>query len=482
MKNVLLVEPKSPDFNIFSLFKIPRLGLAILGTQAHKAGYNVKIIYEEEVTLKNDHIRWADIVGISTTTSTAPQGYKIARMVRAIEGKDGKHRPVVIGGVHATFEPQEAIREADYVFRGEADDTFVPFLDSLREGKGFEDIPGLVWKKEEKTRYNEMKGEYTDMTTVPTPDWSLFEGYSITDIGPVMTSRGCPFDCSFCSVTEMLGKKHRRRTVEQVIEELKEIRAKQVFFYDDHFAANKARTKELLTRIGEEQEKGTIVTRGYSAQVRSDIAKDPEILDMMKRVGFNTLFIGFESVNPETLKLFNKGQTIEDIEVAVEEIRKRRIRIHGMFVFGSDADDASSFDATVRFAQRNHIETAQFLILTPLPGTRQYREFDLQGRVLSQNWAQYDTFNTVFLPKNMSPYELQQASLKAMRKFYSPLHYLKWLFFGEPIVIFFRIYGLITLRLWKWNNRKMLKALKKESRDIFVPEAMRACRGAVGVP
>jgi radical SAM superfamily enzyme YgiQ (UPF0313 family) len=270
--------------------------------------------------------------------------------------------------------------------------------------------------------------------------------------------------------------------VEQVIEELKEIRAKQVFFYDDHFAANKARTKELLTRIGEEQEKGTIVTRGYSAQVRSDIAKDPEILDMMKRVGFNTLFIGFESVNPETLKLFNKGQTIEDIEVAVEEIRKRRIRIHGMFVFGSDADDASSFDATVRFAQRNHIETAQFLILTPLPGTRQYREFDLQGRVLSQNWAQYDTFNTVFLPKNMSPYELQQASLKAMRKFYSPLHYLKWLFFGEPIVIFFRIYGLITLRLWKWNNRKMLKALKKESRDIFVPEAMRACRGAVGVP
>ena len=481
MKNVLLVEPKSPDFNIFSLFKIPRLGLAILGTKAHRAGYNVRIIYEEKVALKKDHIEWADIVGISITTSTAPQGYKIARMVRALEGKDGRHRPVVIGGVHATFEPQESIREADYVFRGEADDTFVPFLDTLRSGGSLEAVPGLVWKGEEGIRSNDMRAEYTDMTTVPSPDWSLFEGYSITDIGPVMTSRGCPFDCSFCSVTEMLGKKHRRRTVEQVIDELKGIKAKQVFFYDDHFAASKSWTRELLSRIREEQERGTIVTRGFSAQVRSDIAKDPEVLDMMKEVGFNTLFIGFESINPETLKLFNKGQTIEDIETAVMAIRKRRIRIHGMFVFGSDADDTATFDATVRFAQRTHIETAQFLILTPLPGTRQYREFDLQGRVLSQNWARYDTFNTVFLPRNMSPYELQKASLRAMRRFYSPLHYPKWLFFGEPIVIFFRIYGLITLKLWRWNNRRTLKDLKKESRDIFVPEAMRACRGAVGV-
>ncbi|MFP4562441.1 MAG: B12-binding domain-containing radical SAM protein [Spirochaetia bacterium] len=481
MKNILLVEPKSPDFNIFSLFKIPRLGLAILGTLADKAGYNVRIIYEEKVALKNDHIKWADVVGISLTTSTAPQGYKIARMVKALDGKDGKRRPVVMGGVHATFEPDEAIREADYVFRGEADDTFVPFLNALGAGKSLETIPGLVWKENEGIRMNDMKTEYTDMTTVPTPDWSLFEGYSITDIGPVMTSRGCPFDCSFCSVTEMLGKKHRRRTVEQVIDELKGIKAKQVFFYDDHFAANKARTRELLTRIREEQGKGAIVTRGFSAQVRSDIAKDPEVLDLMKAVGFNTLFIGFESVNPETLKLFNKGQTIDDIETAVKAIRARRIRIHGMFVFGSDADDASTFDNTLRFAQRNHIETAQFLILTPLPGTRQYREFDLQGRVLTQNWAQYDTFNTVFLPKNMSPYELQKAALRAMRKFYSPLHYLKWIFFREPIVIFFRIYGLVTLSLWKWNNRKVLKNLKKESRDIFVPEAMHACRTAVGV-
>ncbi len=136
----------------------------------------------------------------------------------------------------------------------------------------------------------------------------------------------------------------------------------------------------------------------FSAQVRSDIARDPEILDLMKDAGFIHVFIGFESINPRTLELYNKHQTQEDIEHSIAEIHKRSIFIHGMFVFVSDADEEETFVKTTRFAIRNRIETVQFLILTPLPGTRQYEDFEAQGRMLNYDWARFDALIRFIYP------------------------------------------------------------------------------------
>jgi radical SAM superfamily enzyme YgiQ (UPF0313 family) len=484
MKNILLVEPKSADFNIFSMFKIPRMGLAILGSLAKAGGYAVRIIYEEIISLKREHILWADLIGFSLTTSTAPRGFQLARNCRAVDGEDGKHRPIIFGGVHSTFEPEESLREGDFVMRGEAEQAFPLFLDALFGGAevsaDFSSVPGLVWKRGKETVYNAMPEKRVDMKTVPVPDWGLLEGYDIgkSNISPVMTSRGCPFDCSFCSVTPMFGKQYRHVSVEAVIDELKNSTARQVFFYDDHFTADTARSKELLTRIVEEKRQGSITVGGFSAQVRSDIARQPELLDLMEEAGFNTLFIGFESVNPETLKLYKKGQRVEDIQAAVREIRKRRIRVHGMFVFGSDADTEETFTATVRFARKAKIETVQFLILTPLPGSDHYKELEAQGRIINSDWNKYDTFNAVYLPKLMTPYRLQKKTLTAMRKFYSIFGALAWLFRGKPIVTFLRLYGRITLFRWRMNNLKTLRKLKSDSTNVFLPEGMRACRPA----
>ncbi len=474
MKNILLVEPKSPDFNIYTMFKIPRLGLALLGTQALQAGYNVKIIYQETVPLTREHIMWADLVGFSIITPTAPEGYRLARMVRALAQHGQKRKPttIVFGGVHATFMPEESLKEGDYVIRGEADQIFVPFLNALSQGRSILEIPGLSWKEKDTIVHNPMAKERVDMNSLPTPDWSLFEGYTAS-IGAVMTSRGCPYDCSFCSVTAMLGRQYRMRSVDKIMQDLSQIRCKKVFFYDDHFTANRKRAKELLRRIIDERGKSHHVEI-FSAQVRADIARDPEILDLMKDAGFKHLFIGFESVNPRTLELYNKHQTMEDIENSIVEIHKRSIWIHGMFVFGSDADDEKTFVETVEFAIKNLIETVQFLILTPFPGTRQYADFEVQGRMLNYDWASFDGFNPVYLPKLMSPYKLQMCTIKAMSRFYSIRGILRWLLRGQLWIAVMHVYGLWTLKLWALNNRKRIKALRRDSREVFVPELMRA--------
>ncbi|MBN2531761.1 MAG: B12-binding domain-containing radical SAM protein [Spirochaetales bacterium] len=471
IKNVLLVEPKSPDFNIFSLYKIPRMGLAILGTLSRQAGYNVRIIYQQVTPLTYKHILWADIIGISITTSTAPEGYRLAQIARAICRQKEKETRIIFGGVHATFIPEEAMKYGDYVLRGEADNTFVPFLDALGNKESLKEIPGLSWRIGDRIVHNPSRQQEVDMNSVPTPDWSLFVNYKLST-GVVMTSRGCPYNCSFCSVTAMLGHKYRMRSEDLIMQDLASINNKHVFFYDDNFAANKKRTKSLLKRIIQERNI-THHVQTFSAQVRVDVARDAELLDLMKKAGFIIFFIGFESINPQTLKLYNKEQTLMDIKDAINEIHKRNIAIHGMFVFGSDADGKETFKETLSFVKQNKVDTVQFLIITPLPGTKHFEQLDNEQRILCYEWDRYDAFNTVFLPKRMSPYHLQIWTIKAMKGFYTITRILKNLIKGRLLFAFFYAYGWLTLVKWSKKNKQILKKLQEDSIRVFVPEFLK---------
>ena len=465
IKNILLIESKSPDFNIYSMYKLPRIGLVILGTLAKQAGYNVRILYQEINELRREHILWADLVGFSILTATAPEGFRLARQVQSLDSEKDVPTPIVFGGVHATFCSEECLNSCDYVIRGEAEKSFVPFLDALNGTGDLAEIRGLCRNVNGEVVENPGYEQRTDMNLLPVPDWTLVENYR-PRIGAIMTSRGCPYDCSFCSVTAMLGRKYRMRSVDNVMKDLAAMNTKGVFFYDDHFTANRKRTKELLNRIISERGLTHNIKR-FSAQVRADIANDPELLDLMQIAGFKTLYIGFESVNPETLALYNKKQTVKDIKRSIEEIHKRKIRIHGMFVFGSDADTLETFKTTMRFSVAASLESVQFLILTPFPGTRQYDQFCSEKRILSTDWSEYDAFNTVFKPKNMTPYQLQKGMLESMRKFYSILRTLKWLIKGGFTVAGIRLYGLITLSLWKLVNRKKLRFMNRNSRLLY---------------
>ncbi|MDH4226442.1 MAG: B12-binding domain-containing radical SAM protein [Deltaproteobacteria bacterium] len=450
IKKIIFIESRSPDFHIFSRTALPRLGTILLGTILKNAGYDVKSYVETVEDLDLEDALSADLVGISSITSTTPRSYEIAKVLQ----KSGV--PVFMGGPHVTYMTEEALEHCDYVIRGEADDIIVDFVKTLEAGKGFENIPGLSFKKDGAIVHNRTVASCKDVNTLPIPDFSIVHGLEQEankklSLTPIMTSRGCPYDCSFCSVTQMFGQKYRFRSMEKVMEEL-EYQLKRgtewVFFYDDNFTANRQRTKELLTEM---IKRG--LTPKWTAQVRVETAKDAELIDLMKRAGCHTVYIGFESVNPETLKAYNKKQSVGDIEHCIKILHKNGIRIHGMFVFGSDMDDVSTIHETVRFAKKNDLESIQFMILTPLPGTRLHHELDKDGRIFSKDWSIYDAHHVVYSPKKMSYFELQSETMQAYKDFYTLWQITKRLVRMDIHNVAIKAYGRNLIRKWISKNQ-----------------------------
>lgn len=466
MKKIIFIEPKPPDFHIFSRMPLPRLGTVLLGTMLKEKGYDVKSYVEAVGELDLQDVLTADAVGISTITSTSTRAYEIARIIK----KAGI--PVFMGGPHATFMPDEALGVCDYVIRGEADEVIVDFIKALETGKGFEAIQGLSYRKDGEIIHNKLASYCKDLDKLPCPDFSIIKGFEkeahkTLSITPIMTSRGCPFDCSFCSVTGMFGQKYRFRSKEKVIEELELHRdngGDWVFFYDDNFTADKKRTKELLRLMIEKK-----LTPKWTAQVRADVARDPELLDLMQRSNCHTVYIGFESVNPETLKAYNKKQSVEDIESSIKKLHKHGVRIHGMFVFGSDQDTVETIHQTVAFAKKNDLESVQFMILTPLPGTSFFHEMEKQNRFISKDWGLYDAHHVVFEPKMMTYHELQAETIKATAKFYSIGQVIKRAVRLHMFNVSIKLYGRNLTKKWAKKNQYFIdytKAITEKGKQI----------------
>ena len=369
MGRMVFIEPKAPNLHIFSQFALPRLGSFVLATMMKRRGWDVEIIVEENEVIDFEKLREADLVGISTITPTAPRAYAIADRVRELGV------PVIMGGPHVTYLTEEALAHVDFVIRGEGEHALMGFIDAWEGVGDYSEVPNLSYWDNEKIVENAMASFVDDLDGIPFPDYDLLKKHIPSIQGhrviPVQTSRGCPFDCSFCSVTGMFGKKYRHRSTENIIAELRPYnhRKDTVFFYDDNFTANRKQAKELLHAMIREK-----FVFQWSTQVRVDVAKDEELVRLMRRAGCKTLYIGFESVNPATLEEMHKGQTVEEIVRAVKMLQKHGIGIHGMFVYGFDEDDGRTVRETVKFAKRLHLNTTQFLILTPLPGSEFYNQ------------------------------------------------------------------------------------------------------------
>ncbi len=451
---ITLIEPKSPGRHVYSSVNMPRLGLPILGTLLQQAGHQVRLIMGSRRDIRLSEITTADLICISTTTSTVVEAYHLADFARD-QGK-----PVIMGGAHVTFMAEEALEHCDYICRGEADLTFLPLVTCIEKGELPVAIPGVSFRREDTIVHNPA-ADWVDMNRVPFPDLSLFSGLKMSTY-PVMTSRGCPFDCTFCSVTQMFGRKYRCRETEALLEELEQYRGKQVFFVDDNFTANPRRTKELLREMIEQD----IKPSWWCTQVRTDAARDEELLQLMYDSNCRMVFVGMESVNPETLKSYNKKQEVEDIIYCIERFHQLGIMVHGMFVFGADEDSLQTIEDTLDFALKNRIDTVQFLILTPLPGTKTFFDLEEQGRLLTRDWNLYDAHHVVFKPEQISPYDLQKATIQAFKKFYSLSYVFNNLFTTGIRSVAFRALGFWMVRKWERENRwyyRFLQALAQSS-------------------
>ena len=433
---ISIVEPKTPFYNFYSAVvkHLPLLGPIYLGTILKNEGHDVTVYNENIKDIDYSRLKDSDVLGISMITSTAPRGYEIAEKFRQLNPR-GR---VIVGGSHATFLPEEAAQYADHVVTGEGESVI---CDLVRDG-GDKIISG---------------SPVENLDDLPFPDFSIVDGVDISKkrmpITPVSTSRGCPFNCTFCSVTAMFGRKYRHRSTESVIEEISQIKHRRIFFYDDNFDANKARTRDLLEKMIESKN-----TPKWIAQVRADVAKDEELVALMARANCSQLCIGFESLNPEVLKKYNKKQNPEDISFCIDMLHKYGIKVHGMFISDGYTD----------IYHRLGIDSLQLCILVPILGSKLYTAVKSSGRFVTDrfptDWKLFDGGHVVHWPDNLSPLEMQRQTVQALGSYYSRVNMTKLFLKGQWVNFRFRQMGRGVLKKWEAENRDYFAKLKQTSR------------------
>ena len=316
-----------------------------------------------------------------------------------------------------------------------------------------------------------------DLDSLPFPDFSLVHKMENVSLTPIQTSRGCPYNCDFCSVTPMFGRKYRFRSTDNIIEELKRHKNKGVFFYDDHFFANKERTKELLERMIKEN-----IRPEWVAQARVEISKDDELLSLMRKSNCFSLCFGFESLDQNKLERYNKRQTVNDIFECIRKVHKHKIRVHGMFI-ADDFTDEKNLDARAKSIVKSGIidyhklgiDTLQNSILVPLPGTPLFDKIVRENRFIKNpledynHWSLFDGGHCVFWPERISPESLQEKVQKEYQLFYSKKRItsllIKSIFNWHTIPTFyFRQLGHRIIKKWVSNNTKYLNELKSISK------------------
>ncbi|MCP2618754.1 B12-binding domain-containing radical SAM protein, partial [Candidatus Aminicenantes bacterium AC-335-A11] len=462
IEKVVLIEPKSPGLHVFSKVRLIRLSLPSLAPILKEIGCEVKIYFEEIAPLNWQDVKSADLIGISSLTCTMDEALRIAKIAKLLK------KPVVIGGPHVTFEPLTALNSyCDFVIRGEGEETFKELVISLRENKSLKNIKGLSYRDENnKIHHNPFRPLEPDLDKFPDPDFSSVINREKLKTIPISTSRGCPYNCDFCSVTTFFGHKYRMRSIDRVIREIKNLypKPKRLFVVDDNFVVDRKRTIELLNVMIKEK-----IGIPWSAQVRVEVAEDEEILYLLRKAGCYWVHIGFESINPKSLEGVNKRQRVEDYKKAVEKFNKFGINVHGMFIFGFDEDEPSIFKKTAKYASKIKLSTVQFLILTPIPGSKLYERFKERARIFTKKWSFYDGHHVVFSPLKVSSYLLQRETIRAMKKFYSLTETVKMLFTNLPTKnnlkkLYFRFAGFFLIRKWLQvkKNRLFLNSLKEK--------------------
>ncbi|RJP29141.1 MAG: radical SAM protein [Candidatus Omnitrophota bacterium] len=420
---IVFIEPRSSEANVYSKLAMPLLGPVYLGTILRDRGHEVTI-YKEDICMPDYSKLEADVIGISILTSTAKRGYEIAKRF--------PREKVVIGGIHASLLPEEASQYARQVVIGEGENIIVDVIEGRNKDR-------LVYGS-----------AVEDLDSLPFPDFSLIKGYRrASAVTLVSTSRGCPFDCSFCAVTKLFGRKYRFRSAESVIRELKLRRNNTLFFCDDNFAAHPKRTLALLRfMLGER-------LRNWACQVRCDVTKNDKLLGLMARAGCKVVCVGIESVNELSLKAYDKKQTVADISDSLAAFHKKKIKVHGMFVLGGDNDDTKTVWDTIRFARKHRIDTMQMCALTPFPGTKVFDELEKEGRIFTKDWSLYDGQHVVFKPKLISAKELQHELIKGYTKFYSLSRSIALLLKLRLRNAVFNLIGYVVIKDWKKANRDM---------------------------
>jgi radical SAM superfamily enzyme YgiQ (UPF0313 family) len=337
-----------------------------------------------------------DLAAISVETYTAKRAYQIA------EEYHRRKIPVVMGGFHATLVPQEVMEHADSVVVGQAEKLWPTVLADFQKGR--------LQPKYEQGGQPDLSGIF--------PDRSIYKGKTYANITLVETGRGCPFTCEFCSISRFFNHTVNARPVEDVIAELKSINRKNVvFFIDDNIAANMHRARDLFAALKPLHIK-------WVGQVSVNVARNEDLLKLMKASGCLGVLIGFESMNPTNLAIMGKAVNNEahDYDECLAAFRRHGLIIYATFMFGYDHDTADVFKQTYAFARRHKFFFAAFNHLVPFPGTPLYNRLQKEKRLLYDRWwlePGYRFGDVAFNPGKLSAEQVSSFCLVYRQKMYA---------------------------------------------------------------
>jgi radical SAM superfamily enzyme YgiQ (UPF0313 family) len=390
-----LINPKTKSFTTRPMYMnralySPLAGLLAVAAVIPKDKYEV-VLTDENIEPIDFDLK-ADLVGISAMTSYVKRGYEIADKFRA------RGIPVVMGGVHPSFMPQEALQHADAVVISEAELVMDKVLDDLEQGQ----LRGIY--KSQKLH---------PMVDMPLPRYDLVKKNRYVNSVFVQTSRGCHQGCTFCAEPLMNGLKFRYRPVDEVIRDIEGCGQRFIALNDADFFGTPERPKEVMRAL-----KGRGIR--WQAGVTSRLAMKDEMLELAAESGCNMLSIGFESISRETLTSVHKHvNQPDDFRRLVEKVHSYGILVFGLFMFGFDHDVPSVFDATSKFNIDANYDLCAYSVLTPYPGTLTWYQMEKAQRIVSYDWDKYDQGHIVYRPEGLTPEQLREGHMHAYRKFYS---------------------------------------------------------------
>ena len=410
--NILLVYPETP--NTFWSFKNalkfiskkssePPLGLLTVAAML-PGDWEKKLVDSNVTELKDDDLKWADYVFLSG------MNVHINSMKQIINRCNEMGVKIVVGGPMATSDPQE-FDNVDHLILNEAEITLPLFLDDLKNG-----CPKPVYRT----------SDFPDITLSPTPMWHLLDMKKYANMS-IQYSRGCPFDCEFCSITTLNGRKPRTKTAEQFVAEIESLYQKGgrgvLFVVDDNFIGNRRKLKrEILPALIEWS-----VSRNYPfsfmTEASINLADDEELLDLMVQAGFDAAFIGIETPNDESLAECGKVQNqSRDMVDAVKKLQRKGIIVSGGFIVGFDNDPPSIFEQQIKFIQKSGIVTAMVGMLNAPTGSRLFKRLKEEKRLLKIMSGDNMDGSMNFIPK-MNAQKLRQGYERVLNTIYSPKEY-----------------------------------------------------------
>lgn len=400
--------------------RTPSNGMITLATILNRV-YDDVYCYSESISkVVWDDVLDADIVCISAFTFAAPRGYEIADFVRS-----NSNAAIVIGGLHATLNSHEALEHADYVLRGEGDETIVPLVKAIEAGVGFDQVCGLVYRREGAVVSTGEPVPPHEIDTVPNRHllhrFKQMAGHN-TLWPQVHASRGCPHRCDYCSLVAAFGQGVRTRAPEAVLQDIREAieffdgghrrLAKMLWITDDNFFANRAWAKTVLQAIIDSD-----IEYEFTIQARYEVGFDDEMLDLLKRAGFSELAMGIEFLDDESFAAYHKKSTRSEVIRSIENIQHHGLRVRGLFIVGADNHAKGVGNQIANFVIEHDIQGVLIQSMYFIPGTPVYETH--RSRLIDEgNWGRC-VGAVVHAPALMSAEELQREIIYASRRIYS---------------------------------------------------------------